>query len=169
MVKYWRYLIGVAYLVMGIVSWAVFHIEWLAAIFLALFGVFLYTSIRHGYVALAMKCVNDQKFDKAQEYLSITLNYNWLNSERQAFYSLAEGYIFINSNRKKEAAQAFEKALTKKFKQQTNKADIHLQLATMYGEMRQLERARIHLHQAKMMGVSSQVGEALRKIEKQLR
>lgn len=167
--KYIKYAVAAAYISFGIMAWVRYHNWWMALTLLVCAVVFIYSIFRHGSIGQAMKSVQDSKFDKAEEYLSYTVKYEWLSSTHKAYYHIANGFILINENNKKDAAVAFENALQHKIKNKGHRAELHLQLAALLSELRQTEKARIHLQEAKTLGVNDKLAELLKKIEKQLR
>ncbi len=156
------YLSGAAYL--GYTNHYIFM-----GILLVLGMAAVYSLVRMGSVAQAMKAIEKQDYEKAQKFLSETIKVEWLSSTYRAYHYMAEGVIHATNSRRDEAIVAYEAALQNKIKRGEDRAAMLFQLSMLYADKGNIAKARILLKSCKDLEPKGQLLDQVKKFEKRIR
>jgi tetratricopeptide (TPR) repeat protein len=160
--------LAVTYLAVGIYFYFKSNLP-LASIFVA-GALFISVAIfRQGSVSLAIKAIRENNIPRAKFHVKETINPDWLSPSFQAYHFMAKGYVEASEGHVDDAIASFEKSLTYKVKHQEDKAVVHFQLAMLYSEKRDFEKAKELIGMVKKMNPNPKLSEQLKIAERKLK
>lgn len=160
--------LAVTYLAVGIYFYFKSNLP-LASIFVAGAFFIILAIFRQGSVSLAIKAIRDNNIPRAKFHVKETINPDWLSPSIQAYHFMAKGYVEASEGKVDDAIASFEKSLTYKVKHQEDKAVVNFQLAMLYSEKRDFEKAKDLIGMVKKMNPNPKLSEQIKIAERKLK
>lgn len=137
----------------GIALWATFGF-WYGFFFILAGLILLLGLIFLGTVGPAAQALQDADFDKAEQYLNLTPNPNWLYSTNKAYYYMLKGSIAIGRKDMTEGERYLKMAEAVEVPTDNERAMLQIQLAQIALSKGRVKEARIHFKKAKECKIS---------------
>lgn len=137
----------------GIALWVTFGF-WYGFFFLLAGIILLLGLIFLGTVGPAAQALQDTDFDKAEKFLNLTPNPNWLYSTNKAYYYMLKGSIAIGRKDMTEGERYLKMAEAVDVPTDNEKAMLQIQLAQIALSKGRVKEARIHYKKAKECKIS---------------
>lgn len=141
----------------------------LGALF-AFAGLFISIAIvRQGSVALAIKAIRDNNLQKAKFHVRETIRPEWLSPAYRAYHFMAKGYVEASEGKTEEAIDSFETSLTHKVRHQEDLSIVKFQLAVLYAEKHNFEKAKALMAEVKNLDPNPKLADQMKIAEKKIR
>jgi tetratricopeptide (TPR) repeat protein len=141
----------------------------LAALFV-LAALFIgFAIVRQGSVALAIKAIRENNLQKAKFHVKETIRPEWLSPAYRAYHFMAKGYVEASEGKTEEAIESFETSLTHKVRHADDLTIVKFQLAVLYAEKQDFEKAKALIAEVKALNPNPGLLEQVKKAEKKIK
>lgn len=141
----------------------------LAALF-AVGSIFIGVAIvRQGSVALAIKAIRENNLQKAKFHVNETIRPEWLSPSYRSYHFMAKGYVEAAEGKTDEAIRDFETSLTHKVRHADDLSIVKFQLAVLYAEKYDFEKAKALIAEVKNLNPNPNLLVQVKKAEKKIR
>lgn len=141
----------------------------LAALF-AVGSIFIGVAIvRQGSVALAIKAIRENNLQKAKFHVKETIRPEWLSPSYRSYHFMAKGYVEAAEGKTDEAIRDFEASLTHKVRHAEDLSIVKFQLAVLYAEKYDFEKAKALIAEVKNLNPNPNLLAQVKKAEKKIR
>lgn len=141
----------------------------LAALFTVAALFIGFAIIRQGSVALAIKAIRDNNLTKAKFHVKETIRPEWLSPAYRAYHFMAKGYVEASEGKTDEAIESFETSLTHKVRHGDDLTIVKFQLAVLYAEKQDFEKAKALIAEVKALSPNPGLLEQVKKAEKKIK
>lgn len=141
----------------------------LAALF-AVGSIFIGVAIvRQGSVALAIKAIRENNLQKAKFHVNETIRPEWLSPSYRSYHFMAKGYVEAAEGKTDEAIRDFEASLTHKVRHAEDLSIVKFQLAVLYAEKYDFEKAKALIAEVKNLNPNPNLLAQVKIAEKKIR
>lgn len=132
----------------GIALWVAFGF-WYGIFFLITGIILLAGLIFLGTVGPAAQALQDTDFEKAEKFLALTPNPNWLYSSNRAYFYMLKGSIALSQRKIEEGEAYLKKAESIEVPTDNERAMLQIQLAQIAASKNRWTQAKNHYKKAK--------------------
>jgi len=162
-------LVGIIAFIILLIILLVLGYGWIALGLVLIAGGVMYYIYRRKKIYLAMYHMQQGKMDKAMDVMTSIKDPEKLAPAERGMYYLTCGNVFMQDAKFPDAERMFHKALEAGFKDPNQEAMVHLNLAGIYFNRKNVNKGRELVRKAKKMATMDEIKAEIKKIEAQLK